>query len=94
LPVPEAKPLLFGKPKTSACKLYPFSILKKVKIELCLSLKERNSLFTRFEAVAEIFKEIEEAIELILGRRVELDLLTMKSWRPKTNKSLQSRIHD
>lgn len=79
-----------GSLKPVVCKLYPFSILKKgedraffefegeeffIYVDnFCKNVKLKEDL----KPSAEIVKEIEEAIELILGRRVELDLLTCR----------------
>ncbi len=79
-----------GDSKPIACKLYPFSILKKgdkralfdyegeeffVYVDdFCKNVKLKKDL----KPSAEISKKIEEAIEIILGKRVKLNLLTAK----------------
>jgi Fe-S-cluster containining protein len=76
--------------KPVACKLYPFSILKKgderalfeyegeeffVYVDdFCKNVKLKKDL----KPSAEILKKIEEATEIVLGKRVKLNLLTAK----------------
>jgi len=76
--------------KPVACKLYPFSILKKgdkraffeyegedffVYVDdFCKNVKLKRDL----KPSAEISRKIEEAVEIILGKRSELNLLTAK----------------
>ncbi|MCS7144975.1 MAG: YkgJ family cysteine cluster protein [Archaeoglobaceae archaeon] len=80
-----------GNLKPLACKLYPFSVLEKGEEtalfefngeeffvyvdDFCKNLKLKRDLNPSLEIV----KEIEEAIELALGKRFELNLLTAKS---------------
>jgi len=79
-----------GNSKPIACKLYPFSILKKgderalfeyggeelfVYVDdFCKNVKLKRDL----KPSAEISRKIEEAMEIILGKRGELNLLTAK----------------
>lgn len=79
-----------GNSKPIACKLYPFSILKKGEEEalfeyegeefyvyvddFCRNVRLKKSL----NPSAEIVMKIEEAMEIFLGKRKELNLLTAK----------------
>lgn len=79
-----------GNSKPIACKLYPFSVLKKGE-EIALFEYEGEDFFVYVDDFcknvrikrdpkpsAEVAQKIEEAIEIILGKRLELNLLTAK----------------
>lgn len=79
-----------GNFKPVACKLYPFSVLKKGEEnalfefegeefyvyvdDFCWNVRLKGDL----RPSAEIVPKVEEAIEIILGKRIELNLLTAK----------------
>ncbi|MEM0214561.1 MAG: YkgJ family cysteine cluster protein, partial [Archaeoglobaceae archaeon] len=79
-----------GNLKPVACKLYPFSVLKKGE-ETALLEFENEEFFVYVDDFCknvrlkrdlrpsmELLPKIEEAIEIILGKRLELNLLTAK----------------
>lgn len=90
--------------KPIACKIYPFSILKKgderalfeyngeeffVYVDdFCKNVKLKKDL----KPSSQIIKEIEEAMEIILGKRSELNLLTAKL-TPETQVRQQLHRH-
>lgn len=91
-----------GSSKPIACKIYPFSILKKgderalfeyegeeffVYVDdFCRNIRLKRDL----KPSSEIIREIEEAMEVILGKRSELNLLTAKL-TPETR--MPQRLH-
>ncbi|MCS7130936.1 MAG: hypothetical protein NZ872_05910, partial [Archaeoglobaceae archaeon] len=87
-----------GNLKPVACKLYPFSVLKKGEEsalfefdgeeffvyvdDFCRNVKLKRDL----KPSIEIIKQIEEAIEIILGKRIEVSLLTCRSFGDQIRK--------
>ncbi|MEM1576260.1 MAG: YkgJ family cysteine cluster protein [Archaeoglobaceae archaeon] len=93
-----------GNFKPVACKLYPFSVLKKGE-ETALFEFENEEFFVYVDDFCknvrlkrdlrpsmELLPKIEEAIEIILGKRLELNLLTAKL-APETQVLQQPRRH-
>lgn len=79
-----------GNSKPIACKLYPFSILKKGE-ELASFEFEGEEFFVYVDNFCKnvvlkkdtkpsqiVAREIEEAIEILIGKRTQLDLLTAR----------------